>query len=134
MRISDKIQEIEIYLSELLDILPENFEEYKDKKTKAACERYSEKIITAVIDLAFLVIKEKSFKVPEEDKEAFEILATQNVITNQLSEKLKEAKGMRNILAHQYGQIDDKIVFDSIKNELEGDIKEFMNKIKKFLR
>ena len=44
MRIGDKIKEIEKYLSELIEIAPENFEDYKhDFKTKAACERYPQK-------------------------------------------------------------------------------------------
>ncbi|MCK4588842.1 MAG: hypothetical protein KAT77_00230 [Nanoarchaeota archaeon] len=42
MRVNDKIKEIETYLSELVEIIPENFEDYKnDFKTKAACERYA---------------------------------------------------------------------------------------------
>ena len=40
MRVLDKIEEIEAYLSELEDIMPDNFQEYKNIKTKAACERY----------------------------------------------------------------------------------------------
>lgn len=96
MRIDDKIKEIENYILELLGILPENLKEYMDTKTKAACERYFEKIITTVIDLSFLIIKEKEMKIPEEDKEAFEILSNENIISKQLSEKLKEAKGMIN--------------------------------------
>jgi len=131
MRIKDKIEEIEKYLSELSEIIPNNFEGYiKDIKTKAACERYFEKIIEAVVDLAFLTIKENRFKTPEEDKEAFEILASEKIISNELSEKLQEAKGMRNLIAHEYGKVDDRIIFDSITEELEKDIKEFVKQIK----
>ena len=53
MRIKDKIKEIEGYLSELSEIIPKSFEEYKEIKNKAACERYFEKIIESVIDLSF---------------------------------------------------------------------------------
>ncbi|MAH03694.1 hypothetical protein CMI39_03325 [Candidatus Pacearchaeota archaeon] len=134
MRINDKIEEVENYLSELLDILPNNFDEYKEIKTKAACERYFEKIIGAVIDLAFLIIKEKGMKIPEEDKEAFEILLAERIISEQLSERLKEAKGMRNLIAHQYGNIDDEIVFNSIKEELEKDVNGFIKNIKIFMK
>ncbi len=131
MRIKDKIEEIESYLAELDEIAPKIFEEYiSDLKTKAACERYSEKIIEAVVDLAFLVIKDKGFKLPEEDKEAFDILAEEKLISKALAEKLKDAKGMRNIIAHKYGKIDDKIVFEAITEELERDVKEFIGEIK----
>ncbi len=74
-RIKDKIEEIEEYVEELKPALPSSFEEYeKDYKIRAICERYFEKIIEAVTDLAFLIIKKKSYKTPENDKEAFDIL------------------------------------------------------------
>ena len=59
-RINDKIEELETYLEQLLNIVPENLEEYeKDFKTKAACERLFEKIVEAVIDISFLFIRKK---------------------------------------------------------------------------
>src|SRR3989344_5534752 len=131
MRIQDKIGEIEKYLEELSEIQPENFENYNnDFKTKAACERYFEKIIESIVDLAFLVIKEKKFKVPEEDKEAFDILTNEGIISKELAEKLKDAKGMRNLIAHEYGKVDDEIVFESITSELGRDTEHFVEKVK----
>lgn len=130
-RIEDKINEIETYLEELLEILPITFEEYKDIKTKAACERYFEKIIEAVVDLAFLIIKDRHFKIPEEDKEAFDIISKEGIITPTLTQRLKEAKGMRNLIAHEYGSVDDEIVFEAITEQLERDVREFISQIKK---
>jgi len=135
MRIKEKINEIEHYLEELSDIVPEDFQEYaKDKKAKAACERYFEKIIEAAVDLAFLVIKENGLKSPEEDKEAFDIIAKGKIISETLATRLKDAKGMRNIIAHEYGKIDDKIVFEAITEELERDVKEFIKKVRGCLK
>lgn len=131
MRIKDKIKEIEGYLSELSEIMPGNFEEYKEIKNKAACERYFEKIIEAVIDLSFLIIKDKNLRIPEEDKEAFDILAKEKIISAELAERFKDAKGMRNIIAHKYGNVDEEIVFHSVTEELEKDVKEFIEKIKR---
>mgnify|MGYP001582745558 FL=1 len=134
MRIKDKIKEIEGYLAELNEIAPTEFQDYiNDIKTKAACERYFEKIIEAVVDLAFLIIKDKGFKVPEEDKEAFDILVHEEVISKLLAIKLKDAKGMRNIIAHEYGKIDDKIVFESITEDLEKDVRDFVESIIKVI-
>ena len=41
---------------------------------------------------------------------------------------------MRNILAHEYGKIDDEIVFNAIKSELEKDANEFVSAIRSALR
>lgn len=127
MRIQDKIKEIENYLSELAGIAPEHFDEY-DIKTKDACERYFEVIVQAVVDLAFLVIKENGLKTPEDEREAFDILAEEKIIPEELAQKLKDAKGMRNIIAHQYGSIDDRVVFESITKELGKDVRMFVQK------
>jgi len=130
-RIKDKLREIERYLAELSEIVPRSIEEYLEIKTKAACERYFEVIVEAVIDIAFLIIKDRHLKIPEDDKQAFDILASEKIISAELSQKLKEAKGMRNLIAHEYGKIDDELVFESITQELERDSRQFVQAIKK---
>lgn len=131
-RRGDKIKEIELYIIELESVIPNNFENYKDDfKIKAICERYFEKIIESVVDLAFIIIKEKRLKIPEDDESSFVILNKENIIPLELSKKLKEAKGMRNIIAHEYGEINNELIFESIKNELIKDVSEFIKYIKK---
>ncbi|MEK6935270.1 MAG: DUF86 domain-containing protein [Nanoarchaeota archaeon] len=107
-------------------------EDYQnDFKIKAIGERYFEKIIEAVEDLAFLVINHKEFKYPEYEKEVFDILYENKLIREELAKRLKAAKGMRNIIAHQYGEIDDELVFKAISQELEKDVNEFIDLIEK---
>ena len=48
-----------------------------------------------------------------------------------LAEKFKDAKGVRNLIAHKYGEVDDKIVFHSLTEELEKDVMEFMKEVEK---
>ena len=134
MRLTNKIEEIEKFLSELEEISPDDFETYQtDIKTKAACERYFEKIVEALVDLAYVFIKENALKMPEDDKEAFDILAEAGHIPIALAIKLKEAKGMRNIISHQYGTVDDETVFEAITHELVKDAREFIGNVRKKL-
>jgi len=134
MRAKDKIREIERFLNELKDILPASFEEYKENlEKKAACERYLEKIVEAVIDLAFLVIKSKKLKIPEDDVDALNILLNTKIINEKLAKRLKNAKGMRNIIAHQYGKVEDDVVFDAITKELARDADLFIKSVKKLI-
>ena len=138
--IKDKIEQIEKFIIELEPNIPESFEEYeRDVKAKAICERYFEKIVEAVVDMAFLIIKEKKLKIPKEDRQVFIILSENSVIEDKLALKLKSAKSMRNILAHEYGHIDDELVFYAVKNELIDDVNKFIEvvgeekmKIKKY--
>lgn len=130
-RINDKIKEIEESLAELEEIIPDSFEAYNDNKTKAACERYFERIVEAAVDLAFIIVRERSLKLPEEEKEVFDSLVKAKIITSEVAARLRNAKGMRNVIAHQYGQIDDELVFESLKNELVNDIKDCIKQIKR---
>ncbi|MBC8444035.1 DUF86 domain-containing protein [Candidatus Woesearchaeota archaeon] len=130
-RIKDKLTELGILIQELESIMPSNFKEYSsDLKERAACERYFEKIVECITDISFLIIKQKKLGIPEEDKQSYDFLTTNNIITIDLSIKLKEAKGMRNILAHDYGKVDDELVFNSITSEIIADAREFIKQIK----
>ena len=132
---TDKINEVKSYLDELQEIAPNNIEEYRASiEKKAACERYVEKIVEAVTDLAFLTIKLKKLKIPEDDSDAFTILYENKIIDDIISTKLKNAKGMKNILAHQYGKVDDEIVFEAVTQELEKDVEAFIKQIEKVLK
>lgn len=131
-RIKDKINEIEKYLDDLIELVPDALEEYESNKTiRAACERYFEKVVEAVTDLTFMVIALKKFRIPEDDTDSFKILEENEIITNDLYHRLKDAKGMRNFISHQYGKVNDKLVFEAIKQELDKDAKEFISVIEK---
>lgn len=130
-RRGDKIIEIEKYLSELREFFPSNFNEYiGDDKTRAACERYFEKIVEAVVDLVFLIIKENDFRYPEFGRESFEILREKGHISSEIALKLGDAKSMRNWLAHRYDKVDDRRVFDFVKNNLFVDVDKFLEETK----
>ncbi len=134
-RITEKITEIDEYFDQLSQIKPDTVEEYKGNlEKKAACERYVEKIVEAATDLAFLVIKVKKLSIPEDDINAFALLAENNIIDETLATKLKNAKGMKNIIAHQYGKINDDVVFEAITEELEQDIEAFMTCVEKTMK
>ncbi len=129
-RINDKIEQIQQFLSELPEVVPVSIEEYISSiSKKAACERYAEKIIQALIDLAFLTVREKRLQSPEDELQAFKILEINNIISNSLSEKLQDAKRMRNIIFHEYGEIDDNIIYTSITEQLDKDAREFIKSI-----
>ena len=133
-RIHEKITEISSFLSELQEIVPPQYNTYlQSLMVKAACERYFEKIIIAMIDLSFMIIKYKKLRIPEDDNSAFESLAEEGIISGELALKLRKAKGMRNIMAHEYGEVDVKLVFQAVSSEIFFDTEEFLKAIKSVL-
>lgn len=134
-RIIEKIEEIEEYLSKLLDIVPEDLESYQlDYEKKWSCEMGFQKVIEAVTDLTFLIITNKDLEVAEDDLNAFDILEKNKIASKELSVKLKEARGMRNFIIHEYGKIDDEKVFHAISEEIEKDINDFIDSIKRCIK
>jgi len=134
-RIEEKAKQIEEYCSELEQIAPHDFDEYeRNFEKRAACERYFEKIVEAIVDAAYLYIKIIRLPLPEDDKEAFATLSKAGVISKRLEDRLKDAKGMRNILAHEYGSVDDSLVFHALTDEILEDAHEFVACIRKHVK
>ena len=117
-RIQDKIKEIECYIEELESIVPLNLEDYLSNLEKLlACERAFEKIIEAVNDLAILFIRQKRYDFSSEAK-IFDILSQRNIISKILGERLQQAKGMRNFLIHGYDDVDLKVVWKTVQEDI----------------
>ena len=77
------------------------------------------------------LIKEKKLKIPEDDESSFDILKDEKIISDALAKKLIDAKSMRNIIAHEYGKIDDEMVFHAVSEELIPDVLEFIKCVKR---
>ena len=41
---------------------------------------------------------------------------------------------MRNILAHEYGEVDDEVVFEAITEELDKDVSKFIEEVRKSIK
>jgi len=111
-RILAKLDQLEGYLQELRQILPESFAGYQKVEKKRACERLLQIAIEAVIDICHMLVRELRLGLPSEEDDVFEKLSQAAVISSQMVATLKRMKGLRNILVHEYGRVDDRIVYD----------------------
>jgi uncharacterized protein YutE (UPF0331/DUF86 family) len=85
------------------------------------------------IDLANHVIRKRKLGLPKESKESFEILAKAKIIPDDLTDKLKGMVGFRNIMVHDYKEMDLKIMIDVIEHHLD-DLIVYTNHIMEFVR
>jgi uncharacterized protein YutE (UPF0331/DUF86 family) len=123
-RILARLDQVEGYLRELGDIAPSTFEEYLDPRTRRACERLLQIAIEGVLDTAALLVRGLNLGLPQDEDDLLTRLTQAGVITSELEEKLRKMKGLRNILVHEYGRVDDRIVYEAIRTRL-GDFDEF---------
>ncbi len=117
-RILAKLADLEGYLVELRSVAPRSFQDYLKIETKRSCERLLQISIEAVIDLCGLFVTGLRLGLPSEENDLFEKLARAGVITEARAETLKRIKGFRNILVHEYGGVDDEIVFRAATERL----------------
>ena len=133
-RIQSKIGELDSYLQELEEIIPETYEEYeKSTEKKRSCERLLHISIESVIDICMLLVKGLKLGVPVEEEDVFEKLEKKKAFPKKMVKKLRQMKGLRNILVHRYGDVDDELVFDSLNTEL-NDFQEFTEHVLKFIQ
>ena len=118
-RILGKMAELDGYLNELRQILPKSFDDYvRSIEKRRACERLLQIAVEAVIDICAMLVQGLRLGLPAEEDDVFEKLAQHGVLSQKMVENLRRMKGFRNILVHEYGRVDDRIVFDVAVNRL----------------
>jgi uncharacterized protein YutE (UPF0331/DUF86 family) len=117
-RVLAKIDELEGYLRELEQVKPANPEEYKKIEKKRSCERLLQLLVECMIDICALMVAGLRLGLPGEEDDLFERLEQAGVISPLMKETLRKMKAFRNILVHEYGRIDDQLVYEIVQNRL----------------
>ena len=100
---------------------PENLNDYRKMdcivlNLQRACE--------CVTDIAMYIVSNRKLGIPQTKKETFELLEKNELISKEISTKMKNMIEFRNIAIHDYKQIDEDILIDVIENHLD-DLLEF---------
>ncbi len=101
----------------------------KDPIKRGAIERYLQLAIEACIDIAELVISDQRLPTPATAKEALEIIGKEGIIDNDFATRFSKAAGFRNILIHDYVEID----YDQLLHNLKENLSDFHTFIKSIL-
>lgn len=132
-RILSKLDELNLYLVELEEVMPKNYEGYVNSiEKKRSCERLLHISVECVIDVCSLMVKGLRLGLPSGEEDLFERLERKKIISGRMKEKLKLMRGFRNVLVHRYGEVDDELVFENLKS-IE-DFKDFSKEITSFLK
>lgn len=132
--ILNKLGELDGYLAELNHILPKSFNEYeRSVEKRRACERLLQISIETVIDINNKLVSELKLGIPSTEEDVLTKLRNTKIFSSELLEKLKKMKGLRNILVHRYGEIDDKKIFNLLNKSLK-DFSLFRKAVLDFLK
>jgi uncharacterized protein YutE (UPF0331/DUF86 family) len=81
--------------------------------------RYLHLAVEACLDLANHWIADRSLPTPDANRDTFTILEHAGEIAPELAERLRGWAGFRNILVHEYLEIDHAIAYRAIREELD---------------
>ena len=118
-RILAKIDQLDAYIAELQEIAPKSLAKYQGVEKKRACERLLQLSVEVVIDICNLLVSGLRLGLPAEEEDLFRKLLKAGVISKEMGDKLREMRGFRNILVHEYVQVDDRLVYEAAKTRLE---------------
>ena len=115
-----RIAKIREYVALLRKIYRQNEEKafLKDPLVYGNAERYLQLAIQCVLDISNHIVADLRLNLPADNRELFEMLAEHKVLSKSLSARLTSMAGFRNILVHEYLEIDRKRVFGALKNDL----------------
>lgn len=99
-----------------------------DVDLRGALERYLYLAIQATIDLAEALVAYEGLRKPTTMSEAFYILSEAGTISMELARKLAKMVGFRNVIAHDYQNLDYDIVLDVLHNRCK-DIEVFLGEV-----
>lgn len=130
--IFNKIETIERCINRIKEVYnnnPDNLNDYTKQDSiilniQRACE--------AAIDLAMHIISEKNLGIPQNSRDSFEVLNSNNIIDDKLNGRMKSMVGFRNIAVHDYKALNMKVVQAIIENHLK-DFSDYIYDINKLL-
>jgi len=125
--ISSRLKLLNQYVDELRSMQWVSFEEYQDNKLiRKFVERTFHTAIEACLDIGSHLISREGFRYPEDNKDIFQVLY------GDLLPRLINMAGFRNVLVHNYADLDNAIVYGALKKRL-GDFDEYARAIVTYL-
>ncbi len=131
--IRKRLNKLDEYLSILHGFQQYSFEEFsRNPERYGSAERFLHLAIEALIDLGNHIIAELELGVVNWYSDIVTILADEGYLDAELKERWLRMIGFRNVLVHEYLDIDRAIVYDVLQNRL-GDIEALRRVFAQFL-
>jgi len=132
--IATKLEQAHEYTNDLAEMRGLSKEEYvSDIVIQRAVERTLMSLIQSCIDLAQHVRAANGLSSGGTAKEEIQTLGELGIISRDTQQKIEEAVGFRNVLAHRYGEVDHDVVYDVLHEDLHW-FERFQQEVAQWLR
>jgi len=127
-----RFAKLERTLRKLRNVAATTWEEYSnDEGLQDRAERNLQIAAQICIDIGNHIIAINGFRPPETYSDIFVVLGERGVISEDLAVTFQKIAGFRNILVHDYIEIDQKLVFDCLQHL--DDFRLFVQKVTHWL-
>lgn len=112
-----RLQEIDKNLEILVKLKTINEEKFAtNPEIFKLAERCLETSIQAILDICHHIIADNNLTRPRDNKHALEIIAAKKIIPLSFAKRIEPMVGLRNILVHEYIEIDPKQIYQHLQN------------------
>ena len=112
VEISNKLEKLSDYVQKLEELKQLNLAELRNKPIeRAATERFFQMAIESVIDICSMIISHEDLDRPDEYRKTITLLADAGILDEKFAENFSQIAGFRNILVHQYADVDLDILY-----------------------
>ena len=130
--INNKLKELNKNLKQLHNYQGINTKQLHNNMGKLwAIERGLQLSIQIILDIGNHILADKGITV-ENYADIFQELINQEIIPEQYGKKIKDMAGFRNILVHEYAEVDLNVIIEVLENSLD-DFEKFAFYINRYL-
>ena len=117
--VKSKLLNLEEYINDLLEYENITLDKYKnDKLLQRYLERTLHLAIESILDIGNHIISDERLGSPDNNSDIIKILANKGIIKENRDKYIKMAK-FRNIIVHDYAEIDKEVVINIVNNEID---------------
>ncbi|APH13781.1 hypothetical protein NPD5_1772 [Clostridium sporogenes] len=118
-----------IRIKEVYDNNPENLNDYTKQDSIIL---NIQRAVEACIDISMYIVSKEKLGIPQNSRDAFEVMNNNGLISDELLKKIKGMIGFRNIAVHNYQKLNLGVIQKVIEEHL-GDFEEFLYEVNRFL-
>ena len=124
-----RLQKLDAYLQSLRQVQTVPLDEYLDDDSiQTYVERKLQLAIQVCMDIGNYLIGQLGLAVPDEPENVFAVLGREGILDRELARRMVGMVRFRNILVHDYLDIDSQIVYHNLTDEL-GDFDQFSQEV-----
>jgi len=90
-----------------------------DPKSIGSTRYYLQVSIETCINIANHIIATERLRAPQDYRDSFAVLSEAGILPDDLTQTMRELAGLRNLLVHVYWDVDDEMIYEGIRAELD---------------